>query len=56
MNCVVFEDAVAGIKAANAADMISIGIGDAKTLSEATYNFHDFTEMDEGFLEGLIAQ
>lgn len=54
-DCVVFEDAVAGIQAANAAEMISIGIGDAEILSEAQHNFKDFTEMDTGFLEGLIS-
>lgn len=53
-NCVVFEDAVAGIKAANVANMMSIGIGDHKVLSEAMHNFNDFTEMDDGFLNGLI--
>lgn len=53
-NCIVFEDAVAGIKAANAAKMVSVGIGDSKILSEASYNFKDFTEMDFVFLEGLI--
>ena len=53
-NCVVFEDAVAGVQAANAAGMVSIGIGDAKILSEADYNFKDFTEMSIDFLEGLI--
>ncbi len=53
-NCVVFEDAVAGIQAANAAKMISIGIGDSAILSEADYNFNDFTEIDVDFLEGLI--
>lgn len=52
---IVFEDAVAGIEAANAAGMISIGIGNAQILSEATYNFNDFTEMDTGFLDGLKA-
>ncbi|MFT6794959.1 MAG: beta-phosphoglucomutase [Maribacter sp.] len=52
---IVFEDAVAGIEAANAAGMISIGIGNAQILSEATYNFNDFTEMDRGFLDGLKA-
>lgn len=53
---VVFEDAVAGIQAANAAKMISIGIGDANVLSEAKHNFKDFTEMDNYFLEGLVVQ
>ncbi len=53
-NCVVFEDAVAGIQAANAAGMVSIGIGDAKILSEADYNFEDFTEISIDFLVDLI--
>ena len=53
-SCVVFEDAVAGIQAANAANMVSIGIGDAEILNEANYNFNDFTEMSDDFLESLI--
>ncbi len=53
-NCIVFEDAVAGIEAANNAGMTSIGIGDAKTLSEADYVFKDFTEISLEFLEGLM--
>ncbi len=53
-DCVVFEDAVAGIQAANSAGMISIGIGDAKVLAEAKFNFNDFTEMDSNFIDGLL--
>ncbi|TXD50413.1 MULTISPECIES: beta-phosphoglucomutase [unclassified Polaribacter] len=53
-DCVVFEDAVAGIKAANAAKMISIGIGDEKVLSEAHFNFTDFTEISIDFIQELI--
>jgi len=53
-NSVVFEDAVAGVQAANAANMVSIGIGDAKTLHEAQYNFNDFTEIDTDFLQTLV--
>lgn len=54
-DCVVFEDAVAGIQAANNAQMTSIGIGDANTLTEANYNFNDFTKMTDDFLNGLLA-
>ena len=53
-NCVVFEDAIAGIQAANIAQMTSIGIGDSDTLGEADYNFNDFTEMSDSFLETLL--
>jgi len=51
---IVFEDSVAGIKAANVAGMISIGIGDKAILHEAQYNFNDFTEIDTHFLETLV--
>ncbi|WP_339726700.1 beta-phosphoglucomutase [Maribacter stanieri] len=53
-SCVVFEDAVAGIQAANAANMISIGIGEDTILNEANYNFKDFTEISDEFLELLL--
>ena len=53
-NCIVFEDAVAGIQAANAANMISIGIGDETVLNEADYVFKDFTEISDEFIEELI--
>lgn len=51
--CVVFEDALAGIEAANAASMLSIGIGEADVLSEADRVFRDFTEIDLAFIEEL---
>ncbi|WP_299529592.1 beta-phosphoglucomutase [Ulvibacterium sp.] len=53
-HCVVFEDALAGIEAANTAGMTSIGIGDAEVLSNAKFNFVDFTEIDDNFLESLL--
>ncbi|MDE3742933.1 beta-phosphoglucomutase [Maribacter polysaccharolyticus] len=53
-DCIVFEDAVAGIEAANNAKMTSIGIGDASVLSAADHNFKDFTEIDLGFIKNLL--
>lgn len=45
-DCVVFEDSVAGIQAANAAGMASIGIGDAGILQEADMVYPDFINID----------
>jgi len=52
-DCIVFEDSVAGVQAANSANMISIGIGDAKILHEADYIFRDFTEISTDFLKEI---
>ncbi|EDP71279.1 putative beta-phosphoglucomutase [Flavobacteriales bacterium ALC-1] len=53
-NCIVFEDSVAGVKAANSAKMISIGIGRKDVLGHAKYVFNDFTEISDDFLNKLI--
>ncbi|WP_439151345.1 beta-phosphoglucomutase [Winogradskyella sp.] len=53
-NCIVFEDSVAGVTAANTANMISIGIGSEDVLGHADYIFKDFTEISEEFLQKLI--
>lgn len=55
-DCVVFEDSVAGVQAANVAGMISIGIGDPKVLHEADYIFSDFTEITTQFLKELSTE
>ena len=52
-NCVVFEDAVAGIEAAKAAGMLAVGIGDKEQLGDADYVFADFTEISEEFIAQL---
>lgn len=53
-NCVVFEDSLAGVQAANIAGMTSVGIGDKKVLAEADYVFRDFTEIKTDFIKKLI--
>ena len=52
--CVVFEDAIAGVEAANKANMISIGIGDKQTLHKADFNFNNLTEIPNDFIQELI--
>ena len=52
--CIVFEDSVAGVQAANTANMISIGIGEQNVLHEADYVFSNFTEIDTAFIDKLI--
>ncbi len=53
-NCVVFEDSVAGIEAANNGKMTSIGIGEKEVLHEADYIFSDFTEIKIEFIKNLL--
>ncbi len=54
-DCIVFEDSVAGVQAANTANMISIGIGNPEVLHEADYVFKDFTEIKEEFINNLVS-
>ena len=52
--CVVFEDSVAGVQAANIGKMTSVGIGDSDVLKEADHIFKDFTEINIEFIENLL--
>jgi len=53
-DCIVVEDAIAGIEAAKNGGMIAIGIGDAKVLSKADYVFKDVTGLTAEFLKNII--
>jgi len=53
-DCVVFEDAVAGIQAAKAAGMRAFGIGAPELLTQADRVFNDFTKLDDPYIEQNI--
>jgi beta-phosphoglucomutase len=53
-NCIVVEDALAGIQAANFAGMTSVAIGDEKILHEADYNLANTKELTINFVRELI--
>lgn len=52
-DCIVFEDAYAGITAANNAGMTSIALGDAEVLHHADFVFNTFNEITYDFLTQL---
>jgi len=54
-DCIVIEDAQAGIEAARSAGMTSIGIGSEKVLSKADYIFKNTSELTIDFIQKLIA-
>ena len=53
-NCVVFEDAQAGIEAAKKAGMIAIGVGSNKILTDADVVIPDFKNIDKSIIDKLI--
>ncbi|WGQ08304.1 beta-phosphoglucomutase [Pedobacter gandavensis] len=52
-NCVVFEDAAAGVQAAIAADMMVVGIGKAEHLPGAQVVINDLSEITISEIEAL---
>ncbi len=53
-DCIVVEDAIAGVEAANAANMLSIGIGDAEVLKEADYILSNTTGFTKDFIQKIL--
>ena len=53
--CIVFEDAAAGVAAAKAAQMVAVGIGDAKELAAADYIFSSLESIDSHLLQSIAA-
>ncbi len=54
-DCIVFEDSLAGVQAANTAKMISVGVGDANILNEADFNIQTFEDIDNQLWEALLS-
>jgi beta-phosphoglucomutase len=54
-NCIVIEDALAGIQAAKNAGMYSIGIGDKDHLKEADINLNSTQELTTDLIKKIIA-
>ena len=55
-DCIVFEDSLAGIEAANTGGMLSIGVGKPEVLTDAQYVFPDFTTLTTEFLNNIISR
>ena len=53
-DCIVIEDAFAGVQAANSAGMTSIAIGDPEVLKGADYNLTSTKELTEALARQLI--
>ncbi len=53
LNCIVIEDSVAGIQAANSVGMTSIGIGDKKVLFEADFILENTSFLDLNFIKKI---
>jgi beta-phosphoglucomutase len=54
-NCIVVEDAQAGVQAAKNAKMTCIGIGDNKVLQEADYVLASTNKLTIDFVEKIIS-
>ena len=55
-DCVVFEDSINGIKAANTGGFTSIGVGDEHTLREASFILPNLEGCTIAVIEEKVAQ
>lgn len=53
-DCIVFEDAAAGVAAAKNAGMQVVGLGDAQVLAAADFHFNSIAEIPMDFYKQLI--
>ncbi len=53
-NCIVIEDAVAGVTAANSANMLSIGIGEQNTLQHADIILKNTSRLSVKLLKSIL--
>lgn len=53
LNCIVIEDSVAGIQAANSVGMTSIGIGDSQVLHEANFVLENTSLLSIDFIKKI---
>ena len=51
---IVFEDSVAGVKAANTAKMVSVGICASGKIENARFNFKSLDDIPLEFFENVI--
>lgn len=54
LDCIVIEDSVAGIKAANSVGMLSVGIGDEEVLGEADFVLNNTSLLTLNFIQKLM--
>lgn len=54
-NCIVIEDAKAGVEAANRAHMTSVGIGEKRILKDANFVLNSTSELSFDFIQKLLA-
>ncbi len=53
-DCIVVEDAIAGVEAAKNANMICVGIGEKTVLNKADFVFKDMTGFTKEFLDKIL--